>query len=274
MDNVCNFIPPQPSYGDLHIFHLVYETKKQVFNGWQSLSYYRLLFVLEGEGILHTQSGEYKLFENDVFFCLPSTPYALQSVDNFRYAYIGYLGERANATAEKFKINVTNCVFHGFPFLKEIWKKSVDLPIELSKLYAEGLFSCTLAAIAAQTLCFDNVKAQPQTAAIIKKYIDENFSNPELSLEIMAKELSYSAKYISALFKKEFKMTFKAYLNTLRLNNACALMDKGFTSVTNVASLCGFFDPLYFSKLFKANMRQTPSEYIAIKNAFRNEPKR
>ena len=52
-------------------------------------------------------------------------------------------------------------------------------------------------------------------------------------------------------------------INTIRVNNACALMNKGFTSVKDIAFLCGFNDPLYFSKVFKTKMKQTPREYIS-----------
>jgi YesN/AraC family two-component response regulator len=258
-------MPSPPTASDLHILHLVYETKPQNFDNWKTLSYYRMHFVLEGEGVLHTQIGDRRLSPGDVFFCLPSTPYALQSIQDFRYAYIGYLGDRANATAHKFNISVQNCVFTKLDFLQEIWDECKKIPSEFSDLYAEGVFLCTISAIAARTLSLQNEKKETQTAAIIKKYIDENFTNADLSLNRIADALSYNAKYISAVFKKHFLLSFKEYLNTIRINNACALMDKGFISVKDIAFLCGFKDPLYFSKVFKCKISQAPSEYITEK---------
>lgn len=262
-ENVCTFTPPNPAHGDLHILHVVYETQIQRFNRWKTLSYYRLHYVTRGEGVLHTQNGEYRLSEGDLFFCLPSTPYALQSITDFRFVYIGYLGERANATAHKFQISVKNCVFKNFSDLSDLWEASVRIPAELTALRAEGVLLCTLSAIAARSSAFEKDKKEPQTASLIKKYIDENFASPELSLQSICDALSYNAKYISALFKREFKISFKEYLNVIRINNACALINKGFISVKDVSFLCGFNDPLYFSKVFKAKMGQAPSEYIA-----------
>ena len=261
-DNICTFITKHSNYGDLHILHLVYETKRQRFDGWKTAPYYRMHFVTQGEGVLHTQNGEYRLSAGDVFFCLPSTPYAIQSIKDFHYAYIAYLGERANATAHKFGINIKNCVFSGFQRLSSLWKECTQSRDEVSSLMAEGTLLYTLSAIATTNLPPESRRNAPQTAFLIKKFIDENFADADLSLQTLCSSLSYSPKYISKLFKKAYQVSFKEYLNIIRINNACALISKGFSSVKELAFLCGFNDPLYFSKVFKAKTTQAPSEYI------------
>ena len=100
------------------------------------------------------------------------------------------------------------------------------------------------------------------SAELIRKYVDDNFTDPELSLEQVAKRFSYHTKYVSAIFKKQFGITFKRYVNTLRVQNACALMEKGFIGIQNVAFLSGFNDPLYFSKVFKEQMGISPTEHM------------
>ena len=52
------------------------------------------------------------------------------------------------------------------------------------------------------------------------------------------------------------------YLNIVRLNHAFVLMENGHTSVQTIASLCGFNDALYFSKVFKQRMGVSPREYM------------
>ena len=261
-ENVCTFIQHHPS-NDLHIFHVVYETKTQYFDGWKTLSFYRIHFVTNGEGILHTQNGEYHLSAGDIFFCLPSTPYGLQSIKDFRYAYVGYLGERANATAHNFSISVKNCVFHGLEKLSALWLEMIEFPDEICHLAAEGVLLYSLSALAARLPQFKNEKHTPSAAALIKKRIDEDFSNPNLSLQSLCLSLSYNPKYISKVFKATYRISFKEYLNTIRINNACALISKGFSSVKEIAFLCGFNDPLYFSKVFKQRTLQSPSEYVS-----------
>ena len=262
-DNVCTFIPTHSAYGDLQILHVVYETKEQTFSGWKTISHYKLNVCTEGEGILYTPNGEYTLSKGTVFFCIPSIPYGIESVKDFKFAYVGYMGERAQAFAHKFGINKTNCVFDGFSHLTDFWIRGVTFSAELADVYAEGLLHCTLAEIASKTVKFENEKKDSHAASLVKKYVDENFADSTLSLNSMCKALSYNPKYLSNEFSKKYKVSFKEYLNEIRINNACNLIKKGFNSVKDVAFLCGFNDPLYFSKVFKQKMDGTPTEYIA-----------
>ena len=52
------------------------------------------------------------------------------------------------------------------------------------------------------------------------------------------------------------------YLQSLRIQHACAMMEQGFTAVADIASHCGFDDPQYFSKVFKRHLGLTPTQYI------------
>ena len=67
-------------------------------------------------------------------------------------------------------------------------------------------------------------------------------------MEQISAAFSYHKKYLSAAFKKQFKVGVWEYLNIVRLNHAFALMENGHTSVQTIASLCGFNDALYFSR--------------------------
>lgn len=267
--NVCMFIPTK-THSDVHIVHFVYETKKQVFDGFKSLSIFRLYAVLEGSGTLITQSGKYSLSKGDVFITLPTVPFAIDSGEVFHYAYIGFIGELANELIYKNKISHSNCVFRGLEGVEYIWQNMISLPSESSELSSKSTFFYTFAQISALNTSENNRKKEPHTASVIKKYIDENFTDSELSLSSMCKSLSYNPKYISAVFKNEFKISFKEYLNTIRIQNACALFEKGFTGVKDVALLCGFNDPLYFSKVFKQKMKNTPTEHVSEINTQKN----
>ena len=44
-------------------------------------------------------------------------------------------------------------------------------------------------------------------------------------------------------------ITFSAYLTNVRLKHAVFLMEQNVTSIKNIALLCGYKDPLYFSNV-------------------------
>ena len=56
------------------------------------------------------------------------------------------------------------------------------------------------------------------------------------------------------------------YINQIRVQRACELMDRGFSAVKEIASMIGFNDSAYFAKVFKKQLLLTPKEYIAQNN--------
>ena len=51
------------------------------------------------------------------------------------------------------------------------------------------------------------------------------------------------------------------FLREARIRKAMQMLDNPSVNVSEVAYTCGFSDPKYFSKCFKAATGQTPTEY-------------
>lgn len=247
---------------DLYVTQFVLETKEQSSEVWKTPSVHRMAFVLSGEGVLHTRYAAHKLSKGDLFFCPAAGLYSLQSGKDFRFVYIGFLGMRPLSIMDALKIDEKNCVFHNFLELEPMMKQGIAMSTEMLTLCAEGILLYAFSLLGARLLPQEEGKRK-DFAEKAKKYVDDNFSDPDLCLEQVAAALSYSPKYLSSFFKKEFGQSFKQYVNTLRISHACALMGKGFLGVQNVAYLSGFKDPLYFSKVFKQYMGISPREHIA-----------
>ena len=69
-------------------------------------------------------------------------------------------------------------------------------------------------------------------------------------------------KYLSALFKRRTGLRFSEYLNEIRIQRARELLQEGSRSLVQVATICGFANPLYFSKVFKKRIGVSPKSYI------------
>lgn len=57
-----------------------------------------------------------------------------------------------------------------------------------------------------------------------KKYIKENYRNPDLSVEMICRQLQMSPAYFSTIFRKETGKTCVAYLTDVRLEQAVELL--------------------------------------------------
>lgn len=95
---------------------------------------------------------------------------------------------------------------------------------------------------------------------IAKKYIAENYQS-NISMTSMAELVNLSPVYFSVLFKREVGINFLDYLNQYRLEVSKNLLKQVKYNINEVASLSGFQDSKYFSKLFKKTFGITPTNY-------------
>ena len=267
MENICKFIPPNQTAEHIQIINFVYETSKTVIDDSRPSPVYRIYFVTGGEGLVRCGDKEVTLKHGDIFFAFPAVCQSIRGNDGFRFLYISYIGIRASYEMERLGINRYNFAFENYEELYDLWTKSITFPPSVIDLAAESVLLHTLTHIGnrqqRQTEAEINENAVcAANAQLIKQFIDEQYANPNLSVEVIGKQFSYHKKYISSLFKKHFQMGIVEYVNTVRIHHACALMDTGQHAVSEIASLVGFRDALYFSRVFKQKVGISPTDYI------------
>lgn len=95
----------------------------------------------------------------------------------------------------------------------------------------------------------------------MKTYIDLNYVNSQLNLEMIANHFYMNPDYLRRIFKKELGVTFTDYVVSLRMNQAKKLIDSGHYRVSDIASEVGINNPSYFSKCFKKYFGMSPTDY-------------
>ncbi len=99
--------------------------------------------------------------------------------------------------------------------------------------------------------------------------VDKNLSDPTFSLEYSISSLPLNYDYVRKLFKKEVGLTPLEYLTSARMSRAKDIMLSGVTNrysrytISQIAEMCGFAEPLYFSRVFKKYYGISPTEYAA-----------
>lgn len=262
-NNICHFIPYQKDHHAIHTINYVLETLPQSGTGLKSEALYKMHFVRSGRGFLHIPGQTCPLSAGDIFFTFPGRPFCIESGEDFSYMYISFLGARGNALMERLGIGYSNFLFHSCMDAADFWEKGLQTPVELTDMISESILLYTFSYLGSRTLSFaDTGKQKDDMVSVIKKYIDDHFSSPDFSLERMSEELKYNKKYVSSVFKKAMKIGIAEYLTTIRIQQACTMVTQGFTSVTDIAAYCGYRDPQYFSRVFKARMGISPGAYI------------
>jgi AraC-like DNA-binding protein len=92
-------------------------------------------------------------------------------------------------------------------------------------------------------------------------YVSEHYANPELSLELAQKDLGLSEGKISQIIKSSSDLSFKRYLNALRLTEAKRLLLETDRPVMDIAFRVGYGNISHFNRVFKEAEGRSPNEY-------------
>jgi AraC-like DNA-binding protein len=88
---------------------------------------------------------------------------------------------------------------------------------------------------------------------------ETRFREP-IQIKTLAREVGFSPNYLSHRFVKATGMTFKKYLNSLRIHHAQLLLRAGH-SLKVTADQCGFQNVYYFSRVFSRWCSMPPGRY-------------
>lgn len=82
-------------------------------------------------------------------------------------------------------------------------------------------------------------------------YIAKNYQNPELSLSEIRQQIGVSESKISDEIKTKTNLSFKQYLNAIRLEEAKNLLNNSNLSISEIAYQVGYNNVSHFNRVFK-----------------------
>lgn len=166
----------------------------------------------------------------------------------------------------EFFLTVESIVTELYSFYKEQLQEDIS-KISFNQIYFLNTKSKILELIKAQiNIGFELIveKRRCENSKPIKtaqKYLLDNYSDNQLSLESLSDMVHLTPTYFSALFKKETNLCFTEYLRTIRINKATELLVSTSSSIKDVAKSVGYQDSRYFTKCFKKQIGIKPQDY-------------
>lgn len=94
-----------------------------------------------------------------------------------------------------------------------------------------------------------------------QKYVKQNYSSNEISLNMVASHVGISPSYFSTIFRQEIGSTFTEYLTEIRMEKARELLRCTSKKTAEIAYDVGYKDAHYFSYIFKKTQGLTPKDY-------------
>jgi AraC family transcriptional regulator of arabinose operon len=91
-------------------------------------------------------------------------------------------------------------------------------------------------------------------------FMMKNFADP-LSVAVLARQSNLSLSRFAHLFQETAGMSPLRYLESLRIWKAQELLIGTSKSIQEISQEIGFQDPLYFSKVFRRNLKTSPRQF-------------
>ncbi|ADQ05857.1 transcriptional regulator, AraC family [Caldicellulosiruptor hydrothermalis 108] len=98
----------------------------------------------------------------------------------------------------------------------------------------------------------------------VKTYIDEMYSDPNLSLSLIAEKFNITPQYLSSLFKEKTGQNLSDYITHLRIEKAKLLLTQTNYSVNEIALKVGYIYPNSFINVFKKKVGLSPTKYRTL----------
>lgn len=106
-------------------------------------------------------------------------------------------------------------------------------------------------------------KQYSKTVAQALLYIEQNLTDPKLSLKQIAASIYSNESYLSRVFKRETGHSLTEFITKKRISESIKLLGVGDLKIYEIAERVGFRDPHYFSICFKKHIGITIKEYKA-----------
>lgn len=91
-------------------------------------------------------------------------------------------------------------------------------------------------------------------------YISKNYTM-DIKVSNLAKYLYISEVHLRRIFDKYMKMGVLDYINLVRINEACKLLQKSTENIEDISGVCGFNNISTFNRNFKKIMGLTPKDW-------------
>lgn len=228
-----------------------------------------MIYLKKGESVVRLDEAEYVLTEGSLFFAFPNQIHAYFD----RTKVEGYLVIFAPDLFRELKA-VFQTKLPEYPIWQGIHSNVVLGPCiqricdklatgdSFDEIAAKGYLLTILGEVFADMPMKEKLGDQ-DTVKQILAYCIENYTKP-ITLDILAKELYLSKYYISHIFHERMQVSLNDFVNRLRVEYSCSLLEKG-CSITDVAYASGFSSVRTYNRAFLKHMGMAPREYVKNK---------
>ncbi len=219
-----------------------------------------LVIPIENELTLTVNGREERLAPGDAAFILPFEPHGYRSeavnkiaifvfspflIPDIFKSMEGMVGERSVFTPKKTTL--------------DSFYERVFTPYDFDLFLIKGLLYLTLSDYI-ESVPLTDIPVRNDISALIVGYINKHLTE-DITLDKIAKELSYTPNYLSSRIQEIFGMNLRMLIASIRADKAKYMLIETAKTGLEICYECGFGSERSFHRQFKAITGSTPKEY-------------
>ena len=245
-------------------------------------NYLEIGFCYEGQGRMLLGEEEVRFSGREFSVIPPNYPHTTDSdlgtVSRWEYLFVDVEGFLRNFLDTPVKADkVIQRIYSKALFLEENQSPSISAKIlkimnimrdgeEFYLEEAKGILASLLVEIARLNRRSEEERVEEEKGKLtnmitrVQDFVSYHYME-DIKVEDLAKSCHISETHFRRVFTSYMKMSPLEYINTVRINTACELLQKTDEPVADIAHKCGFTTNSTFNRNFKQRMGVTPVEW-------------
>lgn len=233
---------------------------------------WQLIYIAAGEAHFFLDGKEVIVSAGNMVLYQPKQQqkYHYLGKDRTQVWFVHFTGREVRNILKHFEIPLDGYILHtGISRdYDDLFRKMRDELVKCSWGYEEMLV-CLFRELLL-TMHRRMTESMPEISGFIQEemsrataYFEDHY-NEEISIEQYAASRSMSTSWFSRSFRNATGTSPMQYILETRIRNAQTLLETTDDSITNIAAIVGYDNPMYFSRLFRKAKGVSPSGYRKI----------
>ena len=221
-------------------------------------------FFLDGKAVI-VPAGNMILYQPK-----QQQKYHFLGKDKTQYWFVHFTGREVRSILQHYEIPLDGYILHtGISRdYEDLFRKMRDELVKCSWGYEEML-TCLFRELM-MTMRRRMTENVPRITGFIQDEMDrakdyfEQHYNEDISIEQYAASRSMSTSWFNRSFRSALGTSPMKFILEIRIRNAQTLLETTDYSISNIASIVGYDNPMYFSRLFRKTKGVSPARYRKI----------
>lgn len=223
-----------------------------------------IIYVKDGKCKAYADRNCTTIENGDMFVCFPNQIHYYEEVQIGEYYLIILSSDLFFGLKNLFNENIPKKNVIKIGTNNELSRMLDNAVLEQSKLYGQtvsvGLLNQLIGTVFDKFTLKPRIKTDNSTLQNVLNYCNSNFYN-DIVLDDIAEALHMSKYHISHLFNNKLGISFNTYINTLRINAACDMLEETDKKTTDISEEIGFGSIRSFNRAFLQTMDMSPLQY-------------